>query len=104
MTEPEETEPEAELTELMVRYVGRADVRLLSRRDLSGDGTANEDVLEWQGNGSDITWADFEEFAGSEERAKEMYAKLKDEFQLVGPGAEEAETLEFEVGGQVEEQ
>lgn len=84
-------------TTLAVVYNGTADKRILTRRDLSGDPEATTmDILAWV-PGSEIDFASWREFAGSDERALEMLQKQQHEFALLGPGAADfAASLEEE--------
>lgn len=100
----EEDRPLSE-TVLCVRYTGNSDYRILNRASLSGglDHPGHADELIWT-PGFEVPWSLWLEYAGSEERAREVFSKNAHEFELVGPGAEDIEDLgveEFSIGESV---
>lgn len=109
MTEPangvEEQPKPLSATVLCVRYKGSADLRTLTRADLSGDRTSTNEGISWKPNG-EIAWEHWLDLAGSRERAIEILTQLSHEFELVGPGADELassfELEEFSIGESAE--
>lgn len=95
-------------TEVCVRYTGTSNYRLMSRFDLSGDlGDNATEQMEWT-PGSEVLWATWLDFAGSEERALEVFRRHNHEFEIVGPGAGDILDTEdgeedFAIGGLVTE-
>lgn len=101
MTEPAngvEDQPEPlSATVLCVRYKGSADVRTLTRADLSGDRTAsNEEAISWTPK-SEVEWERWLDLSGGRARAIEILTLHSAEFEIVGPGADEfAASFELE--------
>lgn len=75
---------------IYVQYKGSSNFRILSRADLCGDKDhpGHADELVWT-PGSKVSWGLWMDYAGSPERAVEVFRTNAQDFILVGPGAEE---------------
>lgn len=99
---PAQSEEDSEPVEVpRVKYTGSANVRMLTRQDLSGE-VGGDDVAMLWAPGTSQPWAWFCEMAGSEERAREVIRMQAHEFELLGVEPEPA-AEEFSVGGAVTE-
>lgn len=96
MTDEEAPRPLSE-TQLCVRYRGNSNFRILTLSDLRGEEVTDDaEELVWT-PGSEIAWATWLDYAGSDDRAHEVLKANADDFDLVGPGAHEIEVEEFSI-------